>query len=199
MQGMTRSLLSLAIRAGLLLAWPAGGGALHAQPFPPAPPDERKRVAGWQIEHVAEEDGGRLVRMVRRSGGLRLSYHVAFWRGNGGPLSSLSIERRGASCAGGSWRRDQDGDVWRPEADAAPAARNVRARLAEAIAECGLPPGPASAALAGFDLAFGTAFDWAETARLATLAEAEAIANYGREDAPAPDSPPPPASLPDRD
>ena len=195
---MARPLLHTAIGAGLLLAWPAGGGALDAQPFPPEPPDESRRVAGWLVEHKAEEDGGRLVRMVRRRGGLRLSYHVAFWRGNGGPLSSARIEGPDGPCASRSWRRDQQGDVWRAEPDSAAAARDVRARLIDAIAECGPPPGRAEAALEGFERAFAFAFAFSETARRATLAEAEAIANYGREPEPAPDAPPPGASRPDR-
>ena len=193
---MVRPHLRLAIRAGLLLAVLAGG-ALHAQPFPPAPPDERGEVGDWRVDHAAEEDGGRIVRMTRIGGGLAIAYHVAFWRGNGGPLSGLSVERRGQSCASRSWRREPDGDVWRPEADLEAASRDVRARIADALAECGLGPRRTEAALAGFERAFALASIWSEAARLATLAEADAIANYGREAEAAPEAPAPAAPRPE--
>jgi hypothetical protein len=55
----------------------------------------------------------------------------------------------------------------------------VRARLTAAFAECGAGPDEAEAALAGFDRAFALAAEWTEVGRLATLAEIEAIVNYG--------------------
>jgi hypothetical protein len=68
-------------------------------------------------------------------------------------------------------------------ADVAESSLDVRARLAAVLVQCGSRPGQVGAALAGFEPAFLLASAWAETARLATLAEAEAIASYGRDEA----------------
>jgi hypothetical protein len=156
----------------LLLAGCAG-----AQP--PRPRADARTIGQWHVGHRAEEDGGRIVLLVRARKGMVIDYRVAFWRGNAGPLSSVSMARDGRTCSSGSWRSDPDGAVWRAEAGRAAAARAVRARLGEGLAECGASPRVARAALAGFGRAFRTASAWAEKARRATLAEAEAIADEG--------------------
>jgi hypothetical protein len=193
---VSRAVFRFALLAGSLAAG-AESAPVSAQPFPPTPPDDSHKVGGWLIEHVAEEDGGRMVRLVRTRKGYRLAYHVAFWRGNAGPLSGVSVERRGRSCASESWRRDPAGNVWRAETDLAAAAGAVRARLANALAECGRRPGQADATLAGFERAFPYAWAWTEIARLATQTEAEAIANEDRDTDAAPDADPPPPPEPD--
>src|SRR6187399_2981039 len=52
--------------------------------------DRHRSVEGWRVEDVAEDDGGRLVRMTRTAGGWRLEFYAAFWRGNDGIIRQLS-------------------------------------------------------------------------------------------------------------
>jgi len=170
--------LALAASAGGVL-WLAGMAC--AQPFPPEPPDQKRAVAGWLVEHEAESDGGRIVRLTRAHGDYLIEYHVAFWRGNSGPYSGTSIGNPQGSCGGDTWQRDDDGDVWRAETDVPGQARAVRARLVESLTQCGASRAEIGAALAGFDRAFAVAADYAEVGRLATLAEIEAIVNYARD------------------
>lgn len=176
---MTLRILS-ALVAGIVLA-PGGIATVVAQPFPPQPEDQRRAVGDWLVEHMAESDGGRIVRMTRVHNDQVLEYHVAFWRGNGGPVSHVSVERAGQGCGGGDWRRDSRSDIWRAEDDVPGVTRTVRASFASALAECGAAREEVSAALAGFEPAFRLAADWTEVGRLATLAEIEAIENYGRD------------------
>ena len=166
------------LAAPLLLAAAAGASA---QPFPPAPADQTQRIAGWRVAHQAEADGGRIVRMTRMNGGYRLAYHASFWRGNAGPYSGVSVERRGRSCGGQNWKRDPNGAFWRAESDVASVSRTVRASFAEFLAACGRRPRSSEADLAGFERAFALAAEYSEVARVATMAEAEAIESYGRE------------------
>ena len=152
-----------------------------AQPFPPQPEDQRRAVGGWLVEHLAESDGGRIVRMTRVHDDRVLEYYVSFWRGNGGPLSHASIGS-GADCGtSGDWRRDPASDIWRAEDDLPGVTRTVRATFAQALAACGATPEEITATLAGFENAFALAAEWSEVGRLATLAEIDAIANYGRQ------------------
>ena len=181
-----RSALTLAASAGgaLLLA-----GIACAQPFPPEPPDQQRAVAGWLVEHEAESDGGRIVRLTRAHGDYLIEYYVAFWRGNSGPYSGTSIANAEGPCGGDTWQRDDEGDVWRAESDVPGQTRAVRGRLAESLAQCGARASEVRAALAGFDRAFALAAEYAEVGRLATLAEIEAIVNYGRDPEPEANAP----------
>ena len=171
-------------RAALLGVALGFAGIASAQPFPPEPPDQQRAVAGWLVEHAAESDGGRIVRLTRAHDDYRIEYYVAFWRGNSGPYSGTSITGSEGSCGGETWRRDDAGDVWRAETDVPGLGRTVRASLAESLAQCGARPAEVRAALAGFDRAFALAAEYAEVGRLATLAEIEAIVNYGRDPGP---------------
>jgi hypothetical protein len=99
--------------------------------------DRRRTVAGWQIEDVAEQDGGRLVRMRRNAAGYRLQYEAAFWRGNGGRIQATLVEY--SDCTNGEEL---------PRDTAAPAGR-IRDLLAAHMAECGAAPARIAAALRG--------------------------------------------------
>jgi hypothetical protein len=170
--------VALAASAGSVLLLAA---LASAQPFPPEPPEQRRAVAGWLVEYAGESDGGRIVRLTRAHGDYLAEYHVAFWRGNSGPYSGISIAEAGDSCGGETWQRDRESDVWRAEDDVPGEARRVRARLEAALAGCGARSGEAAAALAGFDRAFALAAEWTEVGRIATHAEIEAIVNYGND------------------
>jgi hypothetical protein len=172
---------STLLSAALLFATSVETAAI-AQPFPPEPADVRRAVGDWLVEHQAESDGGRIVRLTRAHSDHILEYYVSFWRGNAGPYSHASVERVGEGCGSETWQRDPaGGDLWRPESDVPAKAKIVRARLAEALAECGAGEDEVAAALAGFEPAFELASAWEEVGRLATLAEMKAIENYGRE------------------
>ena len=171
-----RGAFALAASAGSVLL-PAA--VASAQPFPPEPPEQRRAVAGWLVEYAGESDGGRIVRLTRAHGDYLAEYHVAFWRGNAGPYSGVAIAGAEGSCGGETWQRDGEGHVWRAEADVLGLGRDVRGRLVESFTQCGARPEEVEAALAGFDRAFALAAEWTEVGRLATLAEIEAIVNYG--------------------
>jgi hypothetical protein len=172
---------SIIVAAALCFAACAGTTAAFAQPFPPEPPDQRRAVGDWLVEHQAESDGGRIVRLTRAHNDHILEYHVTFWRGNAGPYSHASIVHADQGCGSKDWRRDPAGDIWGPEPDVPATAKIVRAGLAEALAACGAAEQEVAAAFGGFEAAFELASAWAEVGRRATLAEMEAIENYGRD------------------
>ena len=146
-------------------AAPHGGGAM---------PDQRRTVAGWRIENVAEEDGGRLVRMTHAEGRYRLVYAITFWRGNAGPYAEAAVDLPDHSCGQEEWRRDPaEPDLWRRETNLPAGARAVRARLT--LETCGLAPHAVARMLRGFDAAFALTSRWAELARRDTLAEVDRI------------------------
>lgn len=178
---MTPRLCRLSLAAASLAAASSIAGLALAQPFPPGAPDQSRDVAGWLVEFGGESDGGIMVRMTRGHARYRLEYYVAFWRGNAGPYSGAAVEGPQGPCGGESWQRDPqvETDLWRAETDLPGVARTVRTRLADLLAGCGASTAEAEAALAGFDPAFRQASDWAELGRLETLAEIEAIVNYG--------------------
>lgn len=129
--------------AALLLAALA---AAAAQPDPPA--DRHRLVQGWRVEDLAEEDGGRLVRMSRTSGPYRLEYQASFWRGNDGVIQRLSA--LGESC----------GDDEELDRHRAYPASEIRARLTAALAQCAAPRGAARAALRGLEPAYALVLEW---------------------------------------
>jgi hypothetical protein len=137
------------------------------------PGDERvirqRPVAGWQIEDIAESDGGRLIRMHRRANGIRLQFHIAFWRGNAARMQGTLLER--SDCTNG----DEIDPGLRPQ------ERYVRERFAAHLADCAASAGEARVALQGFAQAYALAARWADEAEAATDAENRAIADYGRE------------------
>lgn len=153
-----------ALSGALLLAALATGAIVAAQP---GARDRHRTVAGWLVESVAEEDGGRLVRMTRTSGPYRLEYHAAFWHGNDGVIQRVSAT--GAGC-GSDDELDRHLIVH---------VREIRARLAAGLAECAAPPSAVRAALRGLDPAYALARAWHAHAFVATHAEAAAIAADG--------------------
>jgi hypothetical protein len=132
-------------------------------------PDRQRRVAGWLVEDVAEQDGGRLIRMRRAASGYRLYFQAAFWRGNDGRIQTVLVEH--SDCTNG----DELGR------HAVPRVEEIRALLARHLADCGAAPARIAAALHGIGPAYGLASAWAADAEAATAAEAAAIADEGRD------------------
>jgi len=151
------ALLAAALCAGTASAGPQAGG------------DRSRTIGGWRVEDIAEQDGGRLVRLSRASKGLRLQYSAAFWRGNDGRIQSTLVEV--SDCTNGETL----------DRHAVPDPKAVRDLLTAHLAECAVPPRRIEAALRGFEPAYAFALAWARDAEAAAIAEAEAIAEYGRE------------------
>lgn len=147
-------------------------GAVIALAQPDGARDRRRAVGDWLVEDVAEDDGGRIVRMTRTADDYSLEYHASFWRGNSAPARGASAQRLNCMRGGEEGGDDRARDPRAPE---------LRARLAGYLAECEIPPGEVDAALEGFERAFALASVWAREAAAATAAEAAAIADYGAE------------------
>jgi hypothetical protein len=162
---MTLTWRTKALAATLLAAATAGAALVAAQPFDP-PPDRRRAVGDWLVEHVAEEDGGRIVRMTREGEGFQLVYRTSHWRGNHHPYRSGEISWHGCSRGGEE-----------SEAEALPAPA-VRALLTDWLGQCDASPGEARALLEGFERAFALSVAWNEDAQAATEAEVQAIVDY---------------------
>ncbi len=171
--------LRVILSAALAIAAGASADIARAQPFPPGPADQRRAVGDWMVEIASESDGGYIVRQTRAHREHRLEYYVAFWRGNSGPYGHASVEQAGRGCGSEDMRRDPASDFWRPESNVAGVANLVRASLAQGLTSCGADADDIAAALAGFETAFALTASWVELARVATLAEIEAIATYG--------------------
>jgi hypothetical protein len=131
-------------------------------------PDRQRRIAGWLVEDLAEQDGGRLVRMRREARGYSARFQAAFWRGNDGRIQATLVEH--SDCTNGD-------EFARHPAEAA----EVRAQLARHLADCGATPVRIEFLLQGFEPAWLLVSAWAAEAEAATAAEAAAIAGYGRE------------------
>ena len=153
--------------AALSLALALSGASLLATPAAAA--DRRRTVAGWQVESVSEQDGGRLVRLSRRGRGWRFEHHLAFWRGNGGIVLGASF--RGGDCRSG------DADMTVGTATAL-SREGFDGRLADYLRECPLPEADAAALRRGIDAAWPLFTAWAWEAEAATEAEAAAVARY---------------------
>ena len=165
-----RRLLAVLLAAGLS-AGPGWAGQ-------PAPGDRSRTIEGWLVEDMAEQDGGRLVQLSRSSKGLRIQYSAAFWRGNDGRLQSTLVEV--SDCTNGETL----------DRHAVPDAKAVRALITAHLAECAVPPRQVEAAMRGFEPAYALTQAWARDADAATVAEAAAIAEHGREtDEAMPDGP----------
>jgi hypothetical protein len=152
-------------KASFRIALPA---ALLLVAAAPPYPDRHRSIAGWQIEDLAEQDGGRLVRMRRDARGYGIRFEAAFWRGNQGRMQTTLVEH--SDCT--------NGDV--PDRHTARAAE-VRALLAGHLAGCGAAPARIGLLLRRFESAWRLASAWAADAEAATTAEAAAIADYGRD------------------
>ena len=150
-----------------------GASIAAAQPFPPTPPDQRRRVQGWLVEYAAESDGGRIVRVARQRRGVRLEFHAVFWRGNRAIYMHGSAERARLACGAEDWEQP-----W----GTSPAAEAVRSRWTFHLLDCGTPRAQIDAALEGFDEAYAIAARWVAEAERLTEAEIEAIINYGTGD-----------------
>ncbi len=158
----------LAYASPLLAAAFAGGSCLAAQPFAEVE-DRRRAVGDWLVEHVGEEDGGRLVRMTREGDDHNVEYRIGFWRGNAGPVRGGTVMRLNGVC----------GDYESPVDPAPLPAEAVRAELADRLAACGVAGAQAAATLQGLERAYALVTEWAEAAAAVTAAEAEAVADYG--------------------
>jgi hypothetical protein len=154
------------LRAASLCAMVAMSVA--ASPLLAAPaPDQRRTVAGWRVEASREEDGGRLVRMVRRGRGWRFEYHLAFWYGHGGGIM-IGASFRNGRCSSG------EADMLQ-EPEAAMSRENFEALLQSYLRECPLSEVEAAAFRRGLDAAWPLFAAWAREAQAATLAEAAEI------------------------
>lgn len=145
----------LTLSGALLLVTLATGAIVAAQP---RVADRQRIVQGWRVEDLAEEDGGRLVRMTRTSGPYRLEYHAAFWHGNDGVIRRVSAI--GESCG-----NDEELDR-RLRYN----AREIRARLTAALAQCAAPKSAVRAALRGLEPAYALAMAWDREAAVAKAA-----------------------------
>ena len=141
-----------------------------------ADPDERivrsVRVVGWSLDYVAESDGGLLVRLRRDASGVRIEHVAEYWRGNGGPVRGTSLQAGDCARAEPTSIRDRDEPATAPL---------LRARLARWLGECGFGRRQSAAILVGLDPAHALFSAWARDAEAATRAEAQAIADYGRD------------------
>ena len=156
--------------SGLLSAWPVAAAAtLLLAAIQGAGEDRRRTVEGWLVEDLAEQDGGRLLRMRRQAGSAHIRFSVTFWRGNDGRIQSTLVER--SDCT--------DGEELGRHAVPEPAA--LRALLAHHLAACAIARERIASALAGFEAAYALLCAWADEAEAATRAEAAAIAAYGTE------------------
>jgi hypothetical protein len=81
--------------SALLVAVLGAGTAGAAEPVQG---DRSRTIEGWLVEDVAEQDGGRLVRLSRTAQGIRIQYSAAFWRGT--PGRPLRLRRAAASGPG---------------------------------------------------------------------------------------------------
>ena len=135
----------LASAGALLLAALAAGTIVAAKP---GAGDRQRIVRGWLVEDLAEEDGGRLVRISRTSGPWRLEYHAAYWRGNDGVIQRVSA--LGPGC-GGDEELDRHLIFHVVE---------IRKRLTAALAQCPAPPRAVRAALRGLEPAYALARAW---------------------------------------
>ena len=156
----------------------AGATIAMAQPFPPGPRDQRTTVAGWRLEHVYDEDGGRDVGMSTDRENVRIDYYVNYWRGNGRPFRRAAIMRDGENCGGEQWDEGEQSHGFAPESDVAGDGRRIRERLAGHLAECGVDPAQAERVLRGFAPAFARLAVFAESARRYTVALNCSIENY---------------------
>jgi len=147
----------------------AAGALASAQPFA-APEDRRRAVGDWLVEHVGEEDGGRLVRMIREGEDYSVDYRIAFWRGNAGPVRGGSVLRLNGMCGGFESRPDPAADV---------PADEVRAELARHLASCGVGDEAAASTLEGLERAYALVSAWAGEAAALTAGEAGAVVGYG--------------------
>ena len=147
----------------------------------PTRENRRRAMNDWLVETYDEEEMSRAVRLSRIGDDFLISYEVSFWHGNPGPFYSANVGGDMRVCGDEAWRRDDNGDHWRAEADPIAAGRDLRARLVGYFEACDATPGEIAAALEGFDPAFALAAAWAEEDRRHVLALAEAIANDGAE------------------
>lgn len=169
--------MTIAAAAALLLLLAQAGAAEAgrlAQPDPPAPAqapthDRHRTVQGWLVEDVAEDDGGRLVRMTRTAGGWRVEVYAAFWHGNDGIIREVSAAGP-AGCGNGE----------QLDRHRTPAAAGLRALLTRTLSDCGASPATVRAALRGLEPAYALADAWSAEAAAATAAEAARIADYGK-------------------
>lgn len=139
-----------------------------------AQPDERvvrsRSVSGWRIVDINESDGGNVVRMSRQRGDARVERHVSVWRGGPGGGASVTV--------GGCYGSDDQtiNDISDPRS-----AATLRRQLLGYLGACGVSGARATALLAGFERAYAIYRRWVDENAAEAAAEAEAIANYGRD------------------
>lgn len=130
-------------------------------------------VAGVRVESVAESDGGRLVRMRREGRDYSLEYSLEFWRGNGGVVVGATF--RSGKCRSG------DASGIQPT-DEAMARATLDLRLGDYLRECPLAPARERRLRRSLDAAWPSFSALARQALSETVAENQAIADYGKQD-----------------
>jgi hypothetical protein len=154
--------VALAVAGGVLILAPM---ALSAQS------DDRRRAVGdWLVEDVADEVGGRVLRMEREAGDYHLLYHLSL------PYEATRYQSQGFLV----WRLNcgQGGEESLPGGVAGAQAAAVRARLATYLERCETPAGDAADLLRDFDRAFALLAEWGALGEVgaANMAEMEAAA-----------------------
>jgi hypothetical protein len=130
-------------------------------------------VAGVRIEWIAESDGGLLVRMRRKGRGYRFDYSLEFWRGNGGVVVGSTFRR-------GTCRSGDAGGI-QPTAEAMTRA-TLDSRLGDYLRECPLAPARERALRRSLAAAWPVFSHLADRALAVTIAENQAIADYGKDE-----------------
>lgn len=143
----------------------------------PLDPDSRivssETVAGVRIESIAESDGGLLVRMGKKGPGFSFEYSLEYWRGNGGVVTGSTFRR-------GTCRSGDAGGIQPTEQ--AMARTTFESRLGDYLRECPLPPARERALRRSLESAWPAFSKLAGQALAATIAENQAIENYGKQD-----------------
>jgi hypothetical protein len=157
-----------ALAASFLLG---AGGADSAPRDPDSRLISRRTMDGMRVEAIAESDGGQLVRMRRTGGGYSFEYSLEFWRGNGGVVTGATF--RSGKCRSG------DASAIQPTGNAM-ARTTLDFRLGEYLRECPLTRVREAELRRSIDAAWPAFSAMAETALAETVAENEAIADYGK-------------------
>ena len=165
-----KSLTLGATAAALLLTSSGAGSAPHD---PDSRLISRRTIDGTRVEAIAESDGGRLVRLRRKGAGYAFEYHLEFWRGNGGVVVGATF--RSGKCRSG------DASAIQPTEEAM-ARSALDYRLGEYLRECPLSLARGAALRRSLDAAWPAFSSLAQQALAATVAENQAIADYGKEE-----------------
>jgi hypothetical protein len=129
----------------------------------PIAPDRTRTVAGWTVSDRSEQDGGRLVTLVKDGRGWRLEHHFSLWHGNGGVYVGATFRWRGCDSGEADYLFRWDEPV---------TSEILAQRTRDYMDECGLSDAEEERVLEGLPAANGLAQRWVEDFRL-RLVESE--------------------------